>query len=108
MATKVYETIELELLDGNVITVKPLNLKNLRSVMKEWQGALEADNEDAFLDVLVKCTEIALQQLAPEVSDKVEEVMDLQTMYKVLEISADIRLNVPNQLAAAQAQVGTN
>jgi hypothetical protein len=29
-------------------------------------------------------------------------------MYKVLEISADIRLNAPNQIAAAQAQVGTN
>jgi len=108
MATKVYETIELELLDGRTITVKPLNLKNLRAVMKEWQKASEVENEDEFLDVLIKCTTITMTQLDPTLEDDVEEVMDLQTMYKVLEIAADIRLNGPNQMAAAQAQVGTN
>ena len=108
MATKVYETIELELLDGKVITVKPLNLKNLRAVMKEWQKAAEATNEDDFLDVLIKCTSIAMQQLDPETVDKVEDSMDLQTMYKILEIAADIRLNGPNLPATAQEQVGIN
>jgi hypothetical protein len=108
MATKVYETIELELLDGRTITVKPLNLKNLRAVMKEWQKASEAENEDDFLDVLIRCTSITMSQLDPTLTDDVEDVMDLQTMYKILEIAADIRLNGPNQMAAAQAQVGTN
>lgn len=108
MATKVYETIELELLDGKVVTVKPLNLKNLRAVMKEWQKAADATNEDDFLDVLIQCTSIAMQQLDPEIVDKVEETMDLQTMYKVLEIAADIRLNGPNPTATAQGQVGIN
>jgi len=108
MATKVYETIELELLDGRTVTVKPLNLKNLRLVMKEWQGAQNAENEDDFLDVLIKCTSIAMKQLDPEIADSIDEVMDLQTMYKVLEIAADIRLNVPNLIAAAQEQVGMN
>lgn len=108
MATKVYETIELELLDGRTITVKPLNLKNLRAVMKEWQKASEVENEDEFLDVLIKCTTITMTQLDPTLEDDVEDVMDLQTMYKILEIAADIRLNGPNQMAAAQAQVGTN
>ena len=108
MATKVYETIELELLDGRTITVRPLNLKNLRLVMKEWQSAQDVENEDDFLDVLIKCTSIAMTQLDPSIAENIDEVMDLQTMYKVLEIAADIRLNVPNQIAAAQAQVGTN
>jgi hypothetical protein len=108
MATRVYETIELELLDGRTILVKPLNLKNLRSVMKEWQEAQNAENEDEFLDVLIKCTSIAMTQLDPSIAENIDEVMDLQTMYKVLEIAADIKLNVPNQIAAIQAQVGTN
>ena len=30
MATKVYESVELELLDGTIVNIKPLNLKNLR------------------------------------------------------------------------------
>lgn len=108
MATKVYETLELELQDGTVITVKPLNLKNLRAVMKEWSNAQNVESEDEFLDILIKCTSIALSQLAPEKSATVEEDLDLQTMYKILELAADIKLNNPNPTAAAQALLGVN
>jgi hypothetical protein len=108
MATTVYETIELELLDGRSIVVKPLNLKNLREVMKEWQKAAEATNEDDFLDILINCTAIAFKQFAPDLAEKdeIEEAVDLQTMYKILEVSADIRLNDPNLVAAAQELAG--
>jgi hypothetical protein len=108
MATTVYETIELELLDGRSIVVKPLNLKNLREVMKEWQKAAEATNEDEFLDILINCTAIAFKQFAPDLAEKdeIEEAVDLQTMYKILEVSADIRLNDPNLVAAAQELAG--
>lgn len=108
MATKVYETIELELQDGTVVTVKPLNLKTLRLVMKEWQKIAEIQNEDDFLDILVKCTSIAMSHLAPEKADSVEEDIDLQTMYKILEISADIKLNDPNLAATARDHLGKN
>jgi len=107
MATKVYETLELELQDGTVITVKPLNLKNLRAVMKEWQGASKVETEDEFLEILIKCTGIAMGQLCPEKVETVEEDLDLQTMYKILEIAADIKLNNPNLIAAAQGSLGT-
>jgi hypothetical protein len=108
MATKVYETIELELQDGTVITVKPLNLKTLRTVMKEWQRVSEIENEDDFLDVLIKCTSIAMAYLSPGKEVSVEEDLDLQTMYKILEVSADIKLNDPNLVATARAQAGMN
>ena len=65
MATKVYETVELELLDGSTIVVKPLNLKKLRELMKEWAKASDAKTEDDFIQVLVDCTKIAMKQLAP-------------------------------------------
>ena len=107
MATKVYETLELELQDGTIVTVKPLNLKNLRAVMKEWQNAQNVENEDEFLEVLIKCTGIAMSQLCPEKAESVEEDLDLQTMYKILEIAADIKLNNPNLIAAAQGSLGT-
>lgn len=108
MATKVYETVELELLDGRTIIIKPLNLKNLREVMKEWQKAAEVQNEDEFLDILINCTAIAFKQFAPDLSEKsnIEESVDLQTMYKILEIAADIRLNDPNLVATAQELAG--
>lgn len=108
MATKVYETLELELQDGTVVTVKPLNLKNLRAVMKEWQKAQDVESEDEFLDVLIRCTSIAMGQLAPEKAESVEEDLDLQTMYKILEIAADIKLNGDNpNLVGVQELRGT-
>jgi hypothetical protein len=108
MATKVYETIELELQDGSVVTVKPLNLKTLRSVMKQWSEAANATTEDEFLEILIKCTSIAMTQLAPEKANTVEEDLDLLTMYKILEVAADIKLNNPNLQATAQELPGRN
>jgi hypothetical protein len=38
--------------------------------------------------------------------EQLEEIMDLPTVYKVIEVAAGIKLNDPNALAAAL--VGTN
>ncbi|CAB5221776.1 hypothetical protein UFOVP359_63 [uncultured Caudovirales phage] len=111
MATKIYESVDLELLDGTEVTIKPLNIKNLREVMKVWGTASEAKDEDEFLNVLLKCTKIAFKQYKPELAEdpeRLEDALDLQTMYKILEVAADIRLNDPNLLAAAQELVGQN
>lgn len=108
MATKIYESIEIELQDGTVLTVKPLNLKNLRQVMAKWREVETKTTEDEFLDLLIECTSIAMNQFAPELSDreKLEEALDIQSMYKILEVAADIKLNDPNLLAAAQELAG--
>ena len=111
VATKIYESIELELLDGKAIVVKPLSIKNLREVMKEWAKAQTAETEDQFLEILVGCTQIAMKQYSPELSEDrelLENSVDLQTMYKILEVGADIKLNDPNLLAAAQELAGLN
>jgi len=39
-------------------------------------------------------------------TEKLEEAVDLQTMYKILEIAADIKLNDPNLVATAQELAG--
>lgn len=111
MATKIYESIELELLDGKTIEVKPLSIKNLREVMKAWAKTQEIQSEDEFLEILVECTQIAMRQFAPALSEDrtlLEDSVDLQTMYKILEVGADIKLNDPNQLQAARELVGLN
>jgi hypothetical protein len=111
MATKVYESVELELLDGKVVNIKPLNLKHLREVMKEWAKAQEAKTEDEFLDTLISCTQIAFKQYDPSLAgdrDALENALDIQTMYKILEVAAEIKLNDPNLVAMAQELVGTN
>lgn len=109
MATKIYESIELELLDGKTIEVKPLSIKNLREVMKAWSKTQNLETEDEFLEILVECTQIAMRQFAPSLAEDrtlLEDAVDLQTMYKILEVGADIKLNDPNQLQVALEQAG--
>ena len=79
--------------------------------MKEWQKASNVETEDDFLEVLVSCTQLAMRQYSPDLAENrelLEDSVDLQTMYKILEVGADIRLNDPNLLTVAQELVGMN
>jgi hypothetical protein len=79
--------------------------------MKEWAKAQEAKTEDEFLDTLISCTQIAFKQYDPSLAgdrDALENALDIQTMYKILEVAAEIKLNDPNLVAMAQELVGTN
>jgi hypothetical protein len=111
MATSVYETIEVELLDGTKVTMKPLKISLLRDFMKEFQKISDitiAEDNVKSMDLLLDCAVIAMKQYNAELADKkkLEEIIDLPTVYKVIEVAAGIKLNDPNALAAAL--VGTN
>jgi len=111
MATSVYEVVEVELLDGSTISMKPLKISLLRDFMKEFQKISDpkiAEDNIKSMDLLLSCATIAMKQYSPELATKeqLEEVMDLPTVYKVIEVAAGIKLNDPNALAAAL--VGTN
>jgi hypothetical protein len=111
MATTVYEIVDVELLDGSSITMKPLKIALLREFMKEFEKISDqkiAEDNIKSMDLLLDCAVIAMKQYKPELAEKekLEEVIDLPTIYKVIEIAAGIKLNDPNVLAAALA--GTN
>jgi hypothetical protein len=111
MATTVYEVVEVELLDGTSISMKPLSITRLREFMKEFQKISDekiASDNIKSMDLLLSCAAIAMKQYNNELAEKekLEEVIDLPTIYKVIEVAAGIKLNDPNALAAALA--GTN
>jgi hypothetical protein len=111
MATSVYEVVEVELLDGSTISMKPLKISLLRDFMKEFQKIGDpkiAEDNIKSMDLLLNCAVIAMKQYSPELATKeqLEEIMDLPTVYKVIEVAAGIKLNDPNALTAAL--VGTN
>lgn len=111
MATSVYEVVEVELLDGSNISMKPLKISLLRDFMKEFQKISDpkiAEDNIKSMDLLLSCAVIAMKQYNAELATKeqLEEIMDLPTVYKVIEVAAGIKLNDPNALAAAL--VGTN
>jgi hypothetical protein len=69
----------------------------------EGLGAVQADN-DKSMDVLVNCVQIAMKQYKPELADdleKLEDLLDLPTVYEIIEAASGINLTDSALLALA-------
>lgn len=104
MATTVYTTEEISLQDGSKITLKRLNIKNQRVFMKEFEAMGVPGSNDEALDQLIDLAQICLEGIDKELSEdreKLEEVLDEPTIYKIIEVCSGLKLNDPNLLAVA-------
>lgn len=110
MATSVYETTTLELMDGTQIVMRPLKISLLRDFMKKFDTVVEvATNNVDSMNVLVECAMIAMKQYSPELSEnreKFEDVTDIKMIYKIIEIASGIKLDSEgnDQMAALLGQ----
>lgn len=96
MATTINEEKTITLADGTELTVRPLKISLLRAFMKKFSVIADvADDNDKSLDALMECVKIALQQYKPEIADKadLEDVMDLPTVYRIIEEASGIKLS---------------
>jgi hypothetical protein len=108
MATKVFETEEIELQDGTEVTVRPLTIKRLRKFMEiiGKLGELELDENgvpkqdveasDTQFDIMVEAVGIALQQPNPELNvstDYLEDVLDVPTINRILEVAGGMKMD---------------
>lgn len=112
MATSVYETTELELMDGTKIEMRPLKISLLREFMKKFDGVVEVATDNVkSMDVLVECAMIAMKQYEPALSedrDKFEDVVDIKMVYKIIEIASGIKLDAEGNDLTAVDLPGTN
>lgn len=96
MATTKYETETLTLIDGTEISVRPLKISLLRPFMKKFEGvAAVADDNEKSMTLLVECVQIAMKQYKPELAEdvsKLEELLDLPTVYKIVEAASGTTL----------------
>ncbi len=110
MATTVYETIDIELLDGTKIAMRPLKISLLREFMKKFSDIAEVvDDNDKSMDVLLDCVQIAMKQYAPDLAvdrDRLEDSIDLPSVYKVVEAASGIKFDDTGNLTAGLP--GTN
>ena len=111
MATTVYDIVEIELSNGESITLKPLPIKKQRKFMEVIQKMDDPNlaSEDAAMDIFIEAAMLCLENIKPELSkdkDKFEDVIEIPTMMKILEVAGGLKLNDPNLLGAAL--VGTN
>lgn len=96
MATTVNEEKVFTLMDGTEISTRPLKISLLREFMAKFDEiAKVADDNAKSMDVLMSCIQIALKQYKPELAgdlSKLEDVLDLPTVYKIVEQASGINL----------------
>jgi len=115
MATTVYTIEEVSLQDDSQIKLKPLNIKGLRNFMDVMRsfGDDKTTEEESF-EILLDAAAICLQGERPDFWDSktkkhteaFEEVVDIPTIYKILDVCGGVKLNDPNLLAAATEALG--
>jgi hypothetical protein len=93
MATEVYNKGNIYLIDGKELEITPLKIKYLREFMLEFEGIKDASDDDQAIEVLSKCVGICMKQYYPEITNTIEDNIDLPTMYKVIDIAAGIKIN---------------
>jgi hypothetical protein len=89
MATTISEEKVIKLLDGTDLTVRPLKISLLRTFMKKFVAIQDvAEDNDKSMDLLLDCVMIAMEQFNPDLAKdkaKLEEILDLPTVYKIVE-----------------------
>ena len=111
MATTVYDVVDIELSDGSTIELKPLPIKQLRKFMEvinSAQGENDSNPDDA-MELFIKAAMVCLNNIRPDLAtnqDLFEDVVEVPTMMKILEVVGGLKLTDPNLLGAAL--VGTN
>jgi hypothetical protein len=97
MATTEHKQETVTLIDGTKIEVRPLKISLLRSFMKKFEGvSLVSEDNDKSMSLLVECVQIAMKQYKPELAEdmeKLEDILDLPTVYKIVEAASGINLS---------------
>ncbi len=96
MATEIYKTEIIQLLDGTEIEVVPLKIKYLRQFMDTFEAIRATKNDEEAILVLSECVRICMKQFYPKISKRLEDVednIDMPTIYKILDVAAGIKIN---------------
>lgn len=96
MTTSVNTDKELVLIDNTKITVRPLKISLLKPFMAKFEQIADVATDNAkSMDILMDCVQIAMKQYAPEIADdrdKLEDTLDLPTVYKIVEEASGVKL----------------
>ncbi len=96
MATTVYNTKNIILQDGVEIELAPLKIKYLRQLMDIFDDVRNAKGDLEAIIALSKCARVCMKQFRPEITqsqEMLEEYVDLQNIYDILDITAGIKIN---------------
>jgi len=89
MATKIYDTGFITLMDGRQLYLTPLKIKYLRGFMEAFE---EMQEKGSSLENILECVLICMKQYCPEIKtvEQLEDSIDIKSMYIVLEIASGV------------------
>lgn len=97
MATTEYKEETLVLMDGSELKVRPLKISLLRQFLTKFDEIEKvAESNEKSIGILMECLLIAMKQYKPEFTGTVsdlEEIVDLPTVYKIVEAASGINLS---------------
>ena len=92
MATKVFKTSQIILLNNQIIECSPLKIKYMREFMDIFIGMESSKNDDESIEVLLECSRVCMKQYNPNLCLDLEDHVDLNTLYDIVEIAAGIKI----------------
>lgn len=102
MAKKIFEIEELELQDGTKVTVKPLPIKKLREFMAIFSKGQDVESDEEGVEFMLEAATLAIAHYNATIDpDVIEDVLDLPTMLRVLEVAGGLDFDNPNLMRAA-------
>ena len=106
MATKVYETGIIYLVDGTEIFLSPLKIKYLREFMDLFDFVKQAKDDYEAIEHLSRCATVTMKQYCPSIKtiEDLEDNVDLPTIYKILDVAAGIKINKENKEETVKKQ----
>lgn len=124
MANTVYDTKEIVLQGGKQVELRPLPIGLLKKLMKAWGEVSSAQTEDDIFEVYINCSGICLSREFSEDFEKplevdkdgvtrvseeyhahLEDIMDMPTIYEVLDVCGGLKLNDPKLAEAVEEAV---
>jgi hypothetical protein len=119
LTNTVFAREEIELISGRTLNLRPMNIKTIRKfqvalknynkVLHEAMENKDNDSEPDFTDNFVEMVSICLQGIDDDLAgdtEKIEDELDLDTIFYILDKVAGMNFSDPNlQAAAALAQM---
>lgn len=114
MATQIFKAESFVLQDETEVEVKPLTINRLRPFMVEINKLGKLEDDDDAVDVLFDAAQIAISKARPDLvgqtddnatqkkakREKLEDILDMPTLHKILEVAGGVKLNDPNLTTA--------
>ena len=106
MATTIYDSGFINLIDGTELYITPLKIKYLREFMVKFEEVKLAVNDHDAITKLAECCLLTMRQYCPAIKtmEDLEDSLDLPTVYLLLDLSTGIKIKPDDEDKSVKEQ----